>query len=105
MVHGDNYSGGTNMTLNEQHTNPGLGKGVAANQVETQLFLVRLWHVEMVPHEQSTGGAVNEAGPAWHGKVQHVIRGEAHAFTDWEMLIGHLETMLQRDQGEMRNEK
>src|SRR6476620_6515466 len=78
------------------------------NQGETQLFLVRLWLDEPRLDEPRQGGGVqcgleegveahNYISLRWRGKVQHVVRGEAHAFTGWEMMISCLEAMLTRN--------
>ena len=50
----------------------------------SQLFLVRLWVV-----------VSNDDQVEWHGKVQHIMSGEAHSFCDWPMLIDLLIDMLQ----------
>jgi hypothetical protein len=44
----------------------------------SHLFLVRLWP------------AAPGDGPGWHGKVQHVVSGEARYFDDWATLINLL---------------
>ena len=67
------------------------------NQGETQLFLLRLWLEELPQTGCEQSGVDNGASAAWRGKVQHVVRGEAHAFTGWDMLIYCLEAMLTRD--------
>jgi hypothetical protein len=66
---------------------------------ETQLFLLRIW----LEDSTQAGGKDGGDGPdqnrsfEWHGKLQHVVRGEAHSFTGWEMMLDCLETMLLRD--------
>jgi hypothetical protein len=79
------------------------------NQGGTQLFLLRLWIEELPQAGYEQGGLHNEGSPTsptarmWSGKVQHVVRGEAHVFTGWDMLISCLEAMLPRDlQGSLR---
>jgi hypothetical protein len=56
----------------------------AGRQQETtsQVFIVRLW-------EEATPG-----GGEWHGRVQHVLRGESRSFAGLEMLILHMQSML-----------
>jgi hypothetical protein len=54
------------------------------DSIRSQLFLVRLW-------EESTGDNQTE----WHGRVQHVLSGEAHSFVDWPKLIDLFVAMLQ----------
>jgi hypothetical protein len=78
-------------------------------QGDTQLFLLRLWIEELPQAGYEQGGLHNEASPTsptsptWSGKLQHVVRGEAHVFTGWDMLISCLEAMLIRDlQGSLR---
>jgi len=71
---------------------------MASNQGGTQLFLLRLW-LEQAPQEGGEkDGPDQEKALNWHGKVQHLIRGEAHAFTGWDTLIACIESMLWRDQ-------
>jgi hypothetical protein len=74
-------------------------------QGDTQLFLLRLW-IEELPQAGYEGDLHNEASLVsttsptsfiWSGKLQHVVRGEAHVFTGWDMLISCLEAMLIRD--------
>jgi hypothetical protein len=79
------------------------------NQGDTQLFLLRLWIEELPQAGYEQGGLHNEGSPTsptlrmWSGKVQHVVRGEAQAFTGWDMLVSCLEDMLLRDlQGSLR---
>jgi hypothetical protein len=52
----------------------------------SQLFLVRLW-----PDD--------EGGTEWHGKVQHVMSGEADDFCGLPMLLSNLQAMLPRIEG------
>jgi hypothetical protein len=63
------------------------------------LFLLRLWLEEPPQAEGEKEGDCPEKDGSitWHGKLQHVVRGEAHAFTGWDMMIDCLETMLLRD--------
>ena len=49
----------------------------------SQVFLLRLWTVE-------EGGAP----PVWHGKIQHVLSGEAARVTDLALLPGTLQVLL-----------
>ena len=72
--------------------------GRPAAPAPAQLFLLRLW-VDDEPRSQGENGEPDEGeGQAlrWHGKVQHVIRGEAHAFDGWEMMVECLEAMALR---------
>ena len=69
-------------------------EATAPNQDSTHLFLLRLW-LEEFPHAASENDSLhNEEALRWHGKVQHLTRGEARAFTGWDMMIGHIEAML-----------
>jgi hypothetical protein len=72
---------------------------MAGNQGDAQLFLLRLWLEEdpQAEMEAERGEPNKEVALRWQGKVQHVVRGEAHAFNGWEMLIGWLEDMMMRD--------
>lgn len=65
----------------------------AGRQQETssQVFIVRLW-------EEATPG-----GGEWHGRVQHVLRGESRSFAGLEMLIGHMQSMLRPPTGPREN--
>src|SRR6266446_10979522 len=67
------------------------------NQGHTQLFLLRLWLEELPRAAGEKGDPNGEEVLRWNGKVQHVVRGEAYAFTGWDMLISCLEAMLLRD--------
>jgi hypothetical protein len=61
---------------------------------DSQLFLVRLWA------EEESDGEVE-----WHGKLQHVVSGEAHTFRSCPGLIEVLLAMLQEpDGGSQRKE-
>lgn len=51
----------------------------------SQLFLVRLWTQE---EEES-----DRAEWQWHGRVQHILSGEAHTFRDWQSLVDLLLAM------------
>lgn len=85
------------MWVDAAYTNPRPANAVADNEMESQLFMVRLWHVEVVPYEQAAnGGAVNEVPHTWHGKVEHIIKGEARTFTDWDTMIRFLDDMMLR---------
>ena len=50
---------------------------------ESDLFLVRVWMVE---------GADGSVG--WRGRVQHVVSGETHTYSNWSELLDWLTTML-----------
>jgi hypothetical protein len=85
------------MWVDAEYTNPRPEKAVTGNEMETQLFMVRLWHVEVVPYVQATnGGAINEVADKWHGKVEQIIKGEARTFTDWDAMIRFLDDMMLR---------
>lgn len=73
----------------------------------SDLFLVRLWvHDDHTLPEAPNPGAnqvdssreqakeIVVRGAAWQGKVQRVIDGEAHEFSDWHTLIDLLAAML-----------
>lgn len=64
----------------------------ADNEHESsQLFLVRLW-------PDNEGGR----GAAGHGKVQHVMSGEARALQDWPSLIDQLSALARARNGPTR---
>ena len=58
-----------------------------SEQSQSDLFLVRVWPAqgaqEMRDHEA-----------AWHGRVQHVLTGEAHSFENLNILVSKLEGMM-----------
>ena len=58
----------------------------------SQLFLVRLWAEQ--GREESGDSARPSAEIEWHGRVQHIVSGEAHSFHDWPALVDLLLTML-----------
>jgi hypothetical protein len=58
------------------------------HQGDSQLFLVRLWP------EQGSDGETE-----WHGKLQHVLSGEARPFHGCPALLEALLEMLKEDQG------
>ena len=66
---------------NTQHETQGNGAGEPHGP--SHLFLVRVWA------EQSMEGS-----PEWHGRVQHVTRGDAQEFSDWGTLIDLFVTMV-----------
>lgn len=51
----------------------------------SHLFLVRLW--------LDQGDGEDGGGSMGHGKVQHVISGEAGAFSDWSSLVDRLASL------------
>src|SRR3954452_24255802 len=55
-------------------------------QDDSQPFLLRVWK------EEIEGG-----GFAWSGRLQHIVKGDAHLFRSWIGLIELLETNLQDD--------
>lgn len=57
-----------------------------AGHEASHLFLVRLWADSNV----DAGGK----GPVWHGKVQHVVSGDATLFSDWHYLIASMLAMM-----------
>ena len=57
-------------------------------QNRSDLFLVRVWPA---PETEE----ISDHGAAWHGRVQHVLTGEAHNFEDLRVLVSRLEGMLQ----------
>ncbi len=59
-------------------------------QRRSDLFLVRLW---------TEGGDDGSGKVEWHGKVQHVVDGEAHPFSGWQGLIELLLAMLSNNEG------
>ena len=88
----------TNITPRGNLANPMPEKTKAPNQLDTALFLVRLWQVGIVANEGATDGdSGKEVVRHYHGKVQHVIRGEAHTFTDWATMTRCLEDMMLRE--------
>ncbi len=52
-------------------------------KVDSHVFLVRLW-LEETP----------EAETLWKGRVQHILRGQSHAFTGPGMLISRIAALL-----------
>jgi len=70
------------------------------NKGHTQLFLLGLWLDETPQDRGENGSSARGRAFRWHGKVQHIIRGESHAFNGWEMMIDCLEAMLLRDTSE-----
>ena len=56
-------------------------------QNRSDLFLVRVWPA---PDAEE----ISDPEVAWHGRVQHVLTGEAHNFEDLRVLISKLEGML-----------
>lgn len=56
----------------------------------SDLFLVRMWA------EESDDGT-NKV--EWHGKVQRVVDGEFHGFSDWQGLVDLLMAMLSPNKG------
>lgn len=50
---------------------------------DSPLFLVRLWD----------GGEERSEQGAWHGKVLHVVSGQAHYFTGWSELEAAMQEM------------
>jgi hypothetical protein len=72
-------------------------KTAADNSAGSQLFLLRLWPEKDLqpPTHQESQDKVEAHG--WRGKVQHVLRGEEHPFSDFEAMAGCLQAMLPRD--------
>ncbi len=68
------------------------------HQDRSQLFLVRLWAEQ--GREESSDRVSPNAEKAWHGRVQHIVSGEAHSFHDWSTLVDLLLTMLPSVGGE-----
>lgn len=58
----------------------------------TDLFLVRMWTAEVVDAGYGEGRPRFE----WHGKVQRVVDGEVHQFSDWQGLADLLSAMLSK---------
>lgn len=56
----------------------------------SHLFLVRMWEEKEGDNEEKE----------WHGRVQHIVSGEAHSFRDWPSLVDFLLTMLPETRGE-----
>jgi len=54
----------------------------------SNLFLLRVW-----PEEDSDAPDAEEV-VRWRGKVQRVVDGESHQFSDWEGLTSLLLAML-----------
>ena len=77
--------------------------GRNGNHGNSQLFLLRLWLEEgSRAISEKTSLDRGDIELEWHGKVQHVVRGEAQAFTSWEGMIACIEAMLMRDIAEPR---
>ena len=62
----------------------------------SNLFLLRVWA------EESSDAPDAEEAVRWRGKVQRVVDGESHQFSDWEGLTSLLVTMLSYSQGVRR---
>ncbi len=59
----------------------------------SQLFLVRLWAGQGREESDDSASPTNTK-KEWHGKVQHIVSGEAYSFHDWPALVDLLLTML-----------
>jgi hypothetical protein len=59
---------------------------------ESSLFLVRVW-------AEGAKDGLHPKQARWHGKVQHVVTGEAHGFDDWPELLAWMTEMLRTDAG------
>lgn len=57
--------------------------GTTGHLEQSQLFLVRLWS------DPASDGKVE-----WHGRMQHVLSGEAHSFGNLTMLLDLLLAVL-----------
>ena len=62
--------------------------GVQNRYRRSDLFLVRMWS------EEAADGSGNLE---WRGKVQRVVDGEAHQFSEWQDLCNVLLGMLSKD--------
>ncbi len=66
----------------------------------SQLFLVRLWAGQGSEESSHSASPSPNAEIEWHGRVQHIVSGEAHSFHDWPALVDLLLTMLPSVGGE-----
>ena len=72
----------------------------------SHLFLIRFWSEGVhEAHEAKDGQEGKEAHNRrdykdWHGRVQHVLSGEAHTFHDWPTLLDLLLEMAETDEVE-----
>ena len=66
----------------------------------SDLFLVRLWAEEADGATDAAAGGSDSEDPdhggnlGWHGKVQRVVDGEAHQFSNWQDLCDLLAAMI-----------
>lgn len=64
----------------------------------SQLFLVRLWteqgREESGDSSNSNVSSSPNAEIEWHGRVRHIVSGEAYSFHDWPTLVDLLLAML-----------
>jgi hypothetical protein len=76
---------------------------------QSHLFLVRLWLEEQSASEGVARGSDSvfdgQHAGRLHGRVQHVLRGEAHTFRDWQALVELLTDMSHDDTPERPKEK
>jgi hypothetical protein len=59
----------------------------------TDLFLVRVW-TDYTGEGESEGDGRDGDKVEWRGRVQRVVDGEAHRFSDWQGLVDTLLVML-----------
>ena len=73
-----------------------MGQMNAKENEGSYVFLLRLWPQEAGGEANGTANspAHGRAEPAWCGRVQHVMSGEAHNFQDWPGLVDLLLTMM-----------
>lgn len=61
----------------------------ARHMKHTDLFIVRFWTQDSNEQVSNSGNSID-----WHGKVQRVVDGESHEFTDWDALVATLRSMI-----------
>ena len=85
-----------------------MGQMNAKENEGSYVFMLRLWPQEAggdargeadgeanSPANSPAAGRANaRVEPAWCGRVQHVMSGEAHNFQDWPGLVDLLLTMM-----------
>ena len=64
----------------------------------TELFLARVWL------RVGSRGEVHRSADGWGGRVQRVVDGETHEFSDWQGMVDLIVKMLSLDGGQERQE-
>ena len=82
-------------SMNEQGGEPDWRSGSEKDEDDSHLFIVRLWKAGT----GRTGGRGHGEAPAeglapWHGRIQHVLRGESRPFAGWPQLLDCFESLM-----------